>query len=311
MKFSIIVPIFNEEKRVERFLKHIFNQTKQPEIVLVDGGSTDNTIKIIKRYQKKMKNLKLYFETGSNRSPANARNIGKRKAKGPFILFMDIDGYISSNATELIENEAKKCPDAVALMFKSKPYPLKRFNSKLQKLFYCRDVLRPNRINKFRKRKKDEFSEWFFVYNKNYYPDFDADLGFGEDRILAKKIRVVFRKNRDKICYSNKVIGYAQVGCSSFTEIINRFKWYGRTIPFYLKKADDKSVKYYYYLSVLSFPFVFLYLIPFLRGVYFGFVLRKDCWWAIFVLPFVEMVAFFSMMTGFYQFILGNKIKGR
>ena len=309
--FSIIVPCFNEKNRIERLLLHLQEQTKKPEIVIVDGGSKDGTIELIKKYQKKMKNLKLYFEKGKNRSPANARNIGKKKSKGPFILFMDVDGYLSKNATELIKKQADKYPKAVALMFKIKPYPLKDFNSNLQKLFYCRDVLRPNRVNKFRRRKKDKYAGNFFVYNKNYYPDFDPVLGFGEDRITQKQIRQIFKKNDKNIFYSNKVISYAQVGCSTISEIFKRFKWYGRTIPLYLQKVDDKKVKYYYYLAVLGIPFIPLYLIPIIRGIYFGIALFKDCWWAIFVLPIVEVIAFYSLMIGFYQRLFGNKISGR
>ena len=311
MKLSVITPVYNEKDRVKDYLERMRKQTVQPEIVIVDGGSTDGTVEVIKEYQKKMPNLKLYFEKGKNRSPANARNIGKRKAKGKFIIFMDVDGYINKEATARIEKQAKKHSDAVGLLFKSKPYSMKKFNSKLQKLFYCRDVLRSSRINKMRRKKKDKYANWFSVYNKNYYPDFDPVLGFGEDRINSNKIRGVFKKNDDKIYYSNDVIQYAQVGCSTFSEISRRFKWYGRTIPLYLQKVDDKKVKYYYYLSVLGFPFIFLYIIPVIRGLYFGFALRKDCQWAIFVLPIIEIIAFYSLMVGFYQRLLGNKISGR
>ena len=118
--FSIIVPCFNEKNRIERLLQHLQNQTKKPEIVIVDGGSKDGTVELIKKYQKRMKNLKLYFEKGKNRSPANARNIGKKKAKGNFILFMDVDGHLSKEATEKIEKQIKKHSNAVALFFKSK-----------------------------------------------------------------------------------------------------------------------------------------------------------------------------------------------
>lgn len=76
-KFSIIIPCYNEEKYIRRCLNSIFNQTldkQKYEVIVVDDGSNDNSIDIIKEYDLKLFN--------ANRLGAGgARNIGMSNAK--------------------------------------------------------------------------------------------------------------------------------------------------------------------------------------------------------------------------------------
>lgn len=90
-KISVVMACYNEEDVIGKCLNTLLNQTVRPhEIIIVDGGSKDNTISIIKEVQKKTKLIKLLYETGK-RSPANARNIGWKSATGDYILFLDAD----------------------------------------------------------------------------------------------------------------------------------------------------------------------------------------------------------------------------
>lgn len=89
---SVIVPIFNEEKRV-RNLNHIVTYLKKQkyswDITVVDDGSTDKTNSILRLLRKKIKfNLLSYFP---NSGKGSAVKIGMLKAKGKYRLFMDID----------------------------------------------------------------------------------------------------------------------------------------------------------------------------------------------------------------------------
>ena len=107
VKLSIIVPVYNVEKYLERCLETLVNQTiKEYEIIIVVDGSTDNSIEIVKKYKEKYSNLIKYVET-ENRGLSAARNHGIDLAKGEYIGFVDSDDYISTNMYEKLYKCAK------------------------------------------------------------------------------------------------------------------------------------------------------------------------------------------------------------
>lgn len=91
IKFSIIIPNYNKEEYVRDTLDSVFNQTyKNIEVIVVDDGSTDNSINIINEY-----NVKLLH---TNRKRAGgARNIGIDNASGDYLIFLDSDDYFSND----------------------------------------------------------------------------------------------------------------------------------------------------------------------------------------------------------------------
>lgn len=87
MKVSVCITVFNEEGSVGRLLDSLLRQTKKPdEIVIVDGGSSDNTVGVIKKYQKKNENIKLIVEPGST---AEGRNASIKNARHKIIATTD------------------------------------------------------------------------------------------------------------------------------------------------------------------------------------------------------------------------------
>ena len=92
-KVSIIVPIYNVEKYIDKCLKSLTHQTLDDiEIIIVNDGSSDNSQKIIDKYSKKYKNIKAYKK--KNGGLSSARNYGLKHAKGEYIGFVDGDDYI-------------------------------------------------------------------------------------------------------------------------------------------------------------------------------------------------------------------------
>lgn len=88
-KVSVIIPTFNEERNIDRCLESIASQTyRNLEIILVDDGSTDKTVKIAQGWQKKL-NLKIFPRKRSERS--KTRNFGAKKSSGKYLLFLDTD----------------------------------------------------------------------------------------------------------------------------------------------------------------------------------------------------------------------------
>ena len=75
MKLSLICTLKDEEESVRSLLDSILEQTRKPdEVIFVDGGSTDNTVKILKSYQKKIKNMKIIVGRGLNIAIKNAKH---------------------------------------------------------------------------------------------------------------------------------------------------------------------------------------------------------------------------------------------
>ena len=105
-KISIIVPIYNVEQYIEECLNSIFLQTyKDYEIILVNDGSTDNSLDICYKYQKQNNSIKIYNK--ENGGLSSARNYGILHATGEYIIFIDPDDYwIESKALEKLINIA-------------------------------------------------------------------------------------------------------------------------------------------------------------------------------------------------------------
>ena len=100
-KVSIIVTVYNTEKYVEKCIVSLINQTyENSEIILIDGGSTDNTTEICSKYEKKYKNIRLIHK--ENEGVSAARNRGILEAAGDYILFVDGDDWIEKTTVNTL-----------------------------------------------------------------------------------------------------------------------------------------------------------------------------------------------------------------
>ena len=107
-KVSVIVPVYNVEKYIDKCLNTLVNQTlKDIEIIIVNDGSPDNSQEIIDKYQKKYpKKIKSYIK--ENGGQGSARNFGLEKATGEYIGYVDSDDFIELDMYEKLYNKAKK-----------------------------------------------------------------------------------------------------------------------------------------------------------------------------------------------------------
>jgi glycosyltransferase involved in cell wall biosynthesis len=88
--FSVVIPNYNGSKYLEETLDSIFAQSHQAhEVLVVDDGSTDNSLAILEEYKKLHANLKVIKQ--QNGGPSKARNLGVLHAQGNFIAFLDSD----------------------------------------------------------------------------------------------------------------------------------------------------------------------------------------------------------------------------
>lgn len=96
---SIIVPVFNREKELDRCLSSIINQSfKDLDIILIDDGSTDCSPQLCDKYSDKYNMVRVFHN--SNMGVSETRNFGLRNAKGDYICFIDSDDYVDEKYIE-------------------------------------------------------------------------------------------------------------------------------------------------------------------------------------------------------------------
>ena len=103
MNFSIIVPVFNVERYIERCITSIESQDLDSgsyEVIAVNDGSTDNSLKILIELSNTYSNLRIISQ--ENKGLSEARNTGMRSAKGDYIMFVDSDDWIQENCLNRI-----------------------------------------------------------------------------------------------------------------------------------------------------------------------------------------------------------------
>lgn len=196
VKLSVIVPVYNTEKYLERCIDSIVNQTfKNVEILLINDGSTDNSIEICRRYEKNDERIKLINKQNSGVS--ETRNIGIENATGEFITFVDSDDEIALNMYEQMIGAAnEKDADIVFCGFKKisdngisceNIEKLKEVaKGAIEPFFYSRDAVMG--------------SVWRAIFRREVVGDlrFDKNIVYEEDKIFilnfldkSKKIAVV------------------------------------------------------------------------------------------------------------------------
>ncbi len=106
-KISVIVPVYNVEKYLEKCLDSIVNQTyKNLEIVLIDDGSTDSSGRICDEYA--LRDDRFVVVHNENGGVSVARNAGVAKATGEYIMFVDSDDYVEKDIAEVLINLIKQ-----------------------------------------------------------------------------------------------------------------------------------------------------------------------------------------------------------
>jgi rSAM/selenodomain-associated transferase 2 len=105
---SIIIPVLNEERALPATLQHVFAQAGEYEVIVVDGGSTDNTLEIVGQDDRI-----LVFTASTGR--ASQMNLGAQHAKGDWLLFLHADTHLPPKALLAIEQLS---PDIQAGGFK-------------------------------------------------------------------------------------------------------------------------------------------------------------------------------------------------
>ena len=120
MRLSIIIPIYNVEKYIERCINSIFEQnlaSEDYEVLLIDDETPDQSGEIVKKIAESRDNYHYIFQ--KNKGLGGARNTGILHAKGNYILFLDSDDWLDRNSISELLNEVHQL-DLDILIFNMK-----------------------------------------------------------------------------------------------------------------------------------------------------------------------------------------------
>lgn len=208
---SVVVPVYNVEKYIERCVKSILNQSyKNIEIVLVDDGSTDKSSRIIDNIAKNEDNVVVVHKKNSGVS--SARNVGIDTSSGDYIMFVDGDDwvevdYISCFLDVLIDT------NSVIAMNTNYFYD----NGVCKKDFDGIKVLDSDTVAEYIYRGKIFVAVWNKIYSANFLKNhnirFNENIWFGEGMLFnidclahVRKVAVIGRNLYHQVANPNSAM---------------------------------------------------------------------------------------------------------
>jgi len=183
MKFSLIIPVYNLEHYIERCLNSIVNQdmdSNEFEVIIINDGSTDNSIGIIEKYITSYSNFKLF--TIANNGVSNARNQGLMKSKGEYIFFIDGDDWLYENKLKSVYEKVTTHNLDIAKFSYTKRYA----NNENEDAPGVTGIDYTDAIDFIIKTNNIDFYPWLFVFSRSLIIDndiwFNKNLAFCEDK---------------------------------------------------------------------------------------------------------------------------------
>lgn len=130
VKLSIIIPVYNAEKFLDKCIKSVQTQTLQDfELILVNDGSKDNSLEICEKYSQEDERIIVFNQENSGQS--KARNVGLENANGEYVAFLDSDDWVDSDYYEKLVRACEKndadvsCGSILRVRKHSKKYRIK------------------------------------------------------------------------------------------------------------------------------------------------------------------------------------------
>lgn len=210
---TIVINVYNREKYIKKCLDSIVNQTyKNLEILIVDDGSTDNTVKICKSYKDK----RIRIISGKNTGISLARNVGIDNAKGNYLYYVDSDDFIELDTIEYLYKLIKKYNVDIATCVSKHihNYNIKKeIREEKEKIISSREMLVKILID------TDDAVD---IWNKLYKKEIFGNLRF-KNRIISDMDfmpKLIMRTN--KIVYGNQLKYYCLKHKNSITGIKTR-----------------------------------------------------------------------------------------
>jgi len=182
-KYSLVIPVLNEEESIPELVKNIENALKKEpyEIVFIDDGSTDKSVEILKKLSQKEENIRL-IALRRNLGKSPALTLGFQKAKGEYVVMMDADLQDDPNEIKKLQKKMDEGYDLVSGWRKNRKDSLlkvvnsKFFNSLMSKLFN----VKVHDLNCGLKLMKNDVAKELFLYGgmHRFITIISKELGF-------------------------------------------------------------------------------------------------------------------------------------
>ena len=188
-KVSIIIPNYNGEEYIGRCIESVLSQDySEKEIIVVDDGSTDKSVEIVRNFARDNHEIKLFCLSHSGVNVARKR--GLKEATGEYVMFVDSDDFLGHDAISKLVMAMKK-NDADIVRCEAEYYPEGK---------RVAEIMQPHEKEKFLGNEEVAIllattykmnSLWGKLYRKGILDAveaFDYDIGFGEDLLINTEI---------------------------------------------------------------------------------------------------------------------------
>ena len=262
---SVIIPVYNVEKYLEKCIKSVINQTyKNLEIILVNDGSTDSSGEICNKFLKLDSRIILLNKV--NEGLSAARNFGIQNSNGEYISFIDSDDFISDRMFEVLLNNINKWDCDISIVekcdvFEDKEFDLKPLNEKQCYIYTKQEAMEKYFEGNF-------IPAWGKLYRRELFKNIKFPVGvLNEDEAIMIKLLDRCKKN---IVYQNRQLYFylkRKEGSITSTRknIKNNIDWINNAYentkyvkdkyPDILSKAEAR-----YYKSILAILIRLVYL---------------------------------------------------
>ena len=228
---TVIINVYNREDLISKCIENVINQTyKNLEILIINDGSTDKTLRICESY----KDERIRIITTKNLGLSLSRNVGIENAKGEYLYFVDSDDFIEKDAIEYLYNLCKKYNVKLST---SKPLTIYDYNFKLKSKKEKVDIINSyEMLKKVLLVKESAGTTWNKLYKKELFDSIRFENRIINDIVVTYKIVL----KAQKIAYSNQQKYYYLRHKRAITVIEN--KKYSRAIDLY--KASFERYNY-------------------------------------------------------------------
>ena len=209
-KISIVIPVYNVEKYLQRCLDSVLKQTYTDiEIILVDDGSTDGCGMICDEYKKKDKRIKVIHK--ENKGLSDARNVGIDQITGEYLVFIDSDDFVSRYYIENLWRALKQSNAEMAISgfinyYEGDNIPLEKIVEENQ----IKKMTTQECLKKMFYQDEIDMSAWGKLYKSEMFCDIKYPVGkLNEDilvtyRLVEKSRSIAFIDNIDYMYFQRR-----------------------------------------------------------------------------------------------------------
>ena len=317
-QISVIIPIYNCEKYIKECLSSLIKQTfKNFEIICINDGSNDDTLKILKKFEANDERIIIFNQ--NNSGPGIARNVGMKKSKGEYLMFLDSDDIFKKTMLEELYIKIKE-NDSDVVICNSQNFEKKKWWKK----FYEKNYLINDNIIKQKTFSSLDIEKDFFnlfiwwPWDKLYKRKFIENLGIEYQNLKSSEdlffvaASVITAK---KISYLDKILINHRIGIKNSVSNSRQKSWDNfyyalKELKNFIKeKGLYKRFKQDFINYVASFS---IWQLENINGISFELLYKKikNEWWNEFEVTKYEKNYFYNQyLYKNIKFILNSNLK--